>query len=137
MAETFFAGFTCGACGLTTIGPAYTHTREQCLERQLTAALAVISELEAEKAKGTWQRAKDEARQEPPAVIRDDLVRDMRGISTRLCDFCGREDDPQNMDPEEADMWACAVCSARFRAEDRAGNWARRASPAQTQEESK
>ena len=36
-----------------------------------------------------------------------------------VCDFCGETRSPEEMEPEEADMWACHTCMRRWDEEDR------------------
>jgi hypothetical protein len=73
MPEQFFTGFTCATCGLATVGVESEHTREQCLDRQLSFALARVSELEAMVNSGAWlaARAAADAQTERPLIIRD------------------------------------------------------------------
>lgn len=73
MPEQFFTGYTCAKCGLATVGVEAEHTREQCLDRQLSFALARLSELEAIVNSGAWLVARAAAAEqtERPLIIRD------------------------------------------------------------------
>lgn len=70
-----------------------------------------------------------------PADTRQ-LIADLRGGAPCKCDFCEHEGSPDEMEPEEAGMWACPSCWQRFRAEDAAGIEARRQAAAQDPKES-
>lgn len=55
-------------------------------------------------------------------VPRDPIVRD--GVEVTACDFCGKPAAPDDLTPEEGNLWACMECWDRWEAED-AAEWKR------------